>query len=66
MSQKTTGKASELRQTEFQFERPAYRTMCAEKRLNELLAIRGVYRGSDARFVAGRQDVNTTTQRKVR
>lgn len=51
MSQKTKGKGAGLRQMEFNYERPCYRTKGQAKRLNELLAIKGIYRGSDARFV---------------
>lgn len=66
MSQKTTGKAPQLRQTAFNFDKPAYRARSQDKRLNELLAIRGVYRGSDARFVTGSGSVNTTKRSRSR
>ena len=63
MTTKTSGKAPQLRQMAFDYERPAYRAKSSDKRLNELLAIRGVYRGSDSRFVATANSVNTTHQR---
>lgn len=65
MSQKTKAKASDLRQMTFNYEKPCYRTKAGQKRLNELLAIPGIHRGSDSRFVTTADKQKTTQRRKA-
>jgi hypothetical protein len=66
MSQKTKGKGAGLRQMRFNFDRPAYRTKSQAKRLNELLSIPGIHRGSDARFVVTDRTRKNTLMRKTK
>ncbi|XZE21060.1 hypothetical protein SH449x_000953 [Pirellulaceae bacterium SH449] len=63
MKTKRPGKASDLRQMRFDWDRPTYRTQAGAKRLEGLLRLPGVYRGSDSRFVETKKDVNTTPMR---
>ncbi|MFN7841278.1 MAG: hypothetical protein ACK5N9_06085 [Pirellula sp.] len=66
MSQKTTSKGSDLRQMTFDYSKQAYRTKRQAKGLEVLLAIPGIHRGSDSRFVVTDRSGKNTRMRKTK
>lgn len=64
MSQKTTSKGPDLRQMRFDFTSTAKWARSRQTSLNELLAIKGLYRGSDPRFVLAARNTDTLPMRR--